>query len=129
MGNVHEPALAPDLGDRLVHRQASGDLQLEEEPDHLALLGGLDLLGDDHLDPSHLLGDLARRERPRDLVVVGNRDRTEAAVARRSHQHLDRSGAIRRVVRVHVEIDVDRAPPREPPAYGGVAARVVAAGA
>ena len=49
--DVDEPALAPDLGDRLLHRHPARDLLLEEEPDHLALLGRLHLLGDDHLDP------------------------------------------------------------------------------
>ena len=43
--------------------------------------GGLDLLGDDHLDA--VVGGLARGvQRPGDLVVVGDRDRAEAAVAR-----------------------------------------------
>ena len=77
MRHVDEAALAADLGDRLRHRHPALDLLGEEEADHLALLGGLDLLGDDHLDPD-LVGDLARLERAGDLVVVGDRDRPQA---------------------------------------------------
>ena len=83
MRHVDEPALVADRGDRLRHRHPLRDLLLEEEADHLALLGGLHLLGDDHLDVAHLLGDPPRLQRPGDLVVVGDRDRAEAAVAGR----------------------------------------------
>ena len=76
--HVDEPALAPDLGDRLLERQPARDLLLDEEADHLALVGGLDLLADDHLD-AVLRGLGARVERAGDLVVVGHRDRAEAA--------------------------------------------------
>ena len=107
--DVDEPALAADLGDRLCHRHPLRDLLLEEQPDHLALLGRLHLLGDDHLDSPHLLRHLARRQRTGDLVVVGDRDRAEAALPRGLQQHLDRGRAVRRVVGVHVEVDVDRA--------------------
>ena len=108
MRHVDEPALAADLGDRLRHRHPLGDLLLEEEADHLALLGGLHLLGDDHLDVAHLGGDLARLQRAGDLVVVGDRDRAEAAVAGGLQQHLDRGRAVGRVVGVHVQVDLDQ---------------------
>ena len=51
VGDVDEAALALDLGDRLLQRQPARDLLLDEQPDDLALVGGLDLLADDHLDP------------------------------------------------------------------------------
>ena len=127
MGHVDEAALAADLGDRLLHRHPARDLLLEEEADHLALLGGLHLLGDDHLDVAHLLGDPARLERPGDLVVVGDRDRAEAAVAGRLEQHLDRRRAVGRVVGVHVQVDLDQRPPGDPPPRLRVAGAVVAA--
>ena len=64
--HVDEPALAADLGDRLGHRHAALDLLLEEEADHLTLLGGLHLLGDDHLDAADLVRPpRARRAPPR----------------------------------------------------------------
>ncbi len=74
-----------------------------------------------------LVGDLARRERARDLVVVGDRDRAEAALARRLEQRLDRGRAIGGVVGVHVQVDVDLAPARDSPPHLRVAPRVVAA--
>ena len=95
MRHVDQAALAADLGDRLRHRHPALDLLLEEEPDHLALVGGLHLLGDDHLDPADPLGDLARLERAGDLVVVGDRDRAEAALLRRLQQDLDGRRAVR----------------------------------
>ena len=107
MGDVHEPALALDLGDRLLERHPAGDLLLDEQADHLALVCGLDLLGDDHLDP---VGLLARLERARNLVVVGDRDRAEAPCASLGQQYLDRRGAVVGVVGVHVQIDVDQRP-------------------
>ena len=81
--DVDEPALPPDLGDRLRERHPALDLLLEEEADHLALVRGLHLLGDDDLDPD-LVGDLAGLESPRDLVVVRDRDRPEARARRPS---------------------------------------------
>ena len=127
MRHVDEPALVADRGDRLRHRQPLGDLLLEEEADHLALLGGLHLLGDDHLDVVHPLGDPPRLQRPGDLVVVGDRDRPEAAVAGRLQQHLDRGRAVAGVVGVHVQVDLDQRPRRQPRPQLRVAARVVAA--
>ena len=111
--HVDEPALALDLGDRLLERHPARDLLLDEEADDLALVGGLDLLADDHLDA--VLGGLgARLERAGDLVVVGHRDRPEAALAGGREQHVDRRHAVVRVVGVHVQVDVDHAPLREP---------------
>ena len=71
----------------------------------------------------------ARLERARDLVVVGDRDRAEAAGPRLGQQHLDRRRAVVGVVGVHVQVDVDqRRVARARVRSAGVAARVVAAG-
>ena len=104
MGHVGEAALGVDRVDRLPQRHAARDLLLDEEPDHLALVRGLDLLRHDHLDPVRAL---ARLERARDLVVVGDRDRAQAALLRGLEQHVHRRRAIRRVVGVHVQVAVD----------------------
>ena len=53
-------------------------------------------------------GLLARLERPGDLVVVGHRDRSEAALAGGGEQHLDRRHAVVGVIGVHVQVDVDQ---------------------
>ena len=100
------------------------DLLLDEEADHLALVGGLHLLGDDHLDPVRALGCL---ERPRDLVVVRDRDRPEPGGLGRLEQHVHRRGAVVRVVGVHVEVDVDVVARRKPLADRRLAVRRVAA--
>ena len=47
--------------------------------------------------------------------MVGDRDRAEAAVAGGLEQHLDRRRAVRRVVGVHVQVDLDQRPPGDPP--------------
>ena len=48
VGEIDEPALRPDRGDRVGEGQAARDLLAQEEADHLALAVGLDLLaGDD----------------------------------------------------------------------------------
>ncbi len=125
MGDVDEAALAPDLGDGLGQRHAARDLLLDEEADHLALAGGLDLLADDDLD-AEALGLLARLERAGDLVVIGDGDRAQALLARGRQQHLDRRGAVAAVVRVHVQVDVDERAVAQAPAHGRVAAPVVA---
>ena len=49
MRHVDDPALAADLGDRLLQRHPARDLLVDEEADDLALVGGHDLLADDHL--------------------------------------------------------------------------------
>ena len=128
MGHVDDAALGADRGDRLRHRHAARDLLLEEEADHLALFGGHHLLGDDHLDVAHLRRDAARLQRPGYLVVVGDRDRPEAAVAGGLEQDLDRRRAIGRVIGVHVQVDLDQRATGDAPPCPGVAARVVAAG-
>ena len=104
--DVDDAALALDLGDRLLQRQPARDQLSEEQADHLALVGGLDLLADDHLDPARLR---LRLERAGDHVVVGHGDRAEPARLRGRQQHLDRRRAVGRVVGVHVQVDVDRA--------------------
>ena len=125
--DVDQPALAADLGDRLCHRHPPRDLLLQEQPDHLALLGRLHLLRHDHPHVAPLLRQLARRQRTGDLVVVGDRDRPEPALLRGIQEHVDRGRAVRRVVGVHVEVDVDRRPIREPAPHGRLAGGVVAA--
>ena len=81
--HVDEAALALDLGDRLCRVSPRGIFSLDEQPDHLALVGGLDLLGDDHLDaPSALRGRASSA--PGDLVVVGDRDRARGPARARS---------------------------------------------
>jgi len=127
VGYVDEAPLAPDLRDRVLHRQPLGNLLFQEQADHLPLARRLHLLGDDHLDPAHPLGHLSGGERSRDLVVIRDRDRTEAAIAGGREQHLHGGRAIRRVVGVHVKVDVDAPPPRQPPPEGPVALRIVAA--
>jgi hypothetical protein len=113
VGDVDEPALALDLGDRLLERHAAWDLLLDEEADHLALVGGLDLLPDDHLDP--VLGGLgARLVGAGDLVVVGHRDGAQAPLAGGGEEHVDRRDAVVGVVGVHVQVDLDERPPGEP---------------
>ena len=67
-------------------------------------------------------------KRSGDLVVVGDRDRTQPAVARRLQQHLDRRRAVGRVVGVHVQVDLDQRPVGDPAPRLGVAAAVVATG-
>ena len=126
MGHVDEAALGADRLDRLVERHPARDLLLEEEADHLALVGGLDLLRHDHLDAE--LGRLgARVEGAGDLVVVGHRDRAEAGVARAGEQHLDRRRAVARVVGVHVQVDVDQPALGQPRPHRGQVRRDVAA--
>ena len=123
--DVDEPALAADLGDRLLERHPARDLLVDEEADDLALVGGLDLLADDHLDA--VLGGLgARVVRAGDLVVVGDRDRAQADVAGGGEQHVDRRRAVVGVVGVHVQVDLDQLALRDPRADLGLRVRVVA---
>ena len=126
MRHVRQPALGVDRVDRLLQRHAARDLLLDEEPDHLALVRGLDLLRHDHLDA---LRALARLQRARDLVVVRDRDRAQAALLRRLEQHVHRRGAVGRVVGVHVQVAVDELAAAEPARdRGPVGRRAVAAG-
>ena len=92
-------------------RHAARDLLLDEEADHLALVGGLHLLGHDHLDP---VGALARLERARHLVVVGDRDRAEADPLGGVEQRVHRRRAVGRVVGVHVQVHVHEVALGEP---------------
>jgi hypothetical protein len=124
MRHVDQAALAFDLGDRLRKRHAARDLFLDEQPDHLALAGRLDLLGHDHLDSAGLAPGV---QGPGDLVVIGDRDRAQAPRPRLGQQHLDRRGAVRGVVGMHVQIDVDQLPRPQPLAHAAVGPRVVAA--
>ena len=58
--------------------------------------------------------------------MVGDGDRPEPLIARGREQHLDRRGAVRRVVGVHVQVDVDLRPGRDHAAHRAVRRRLVA---
>ena len=126
MWHVDQPALAADLGDRLLQRHPARDLLLDEEADHLALIGGLHLLGHDHLD--------RRRPAPRASSAPEISLWSVTAIApsparsARLEQHVDRRRAVGRVVGVHVQVDV-RSSLREPSRCrtAGRPSRVVAA--
>ena len=105
VGDINQPALAVDFGDRLLERHPTRDVLVDEQADHLALIGGLDLLRDDHLDPVRPRRRLVSAS---DDVVVGHGDRTQTAGLRGLEQHVDRRGAVRRVVGVHVQVDIDQ---------------------
>ena len=77
---VDEPALLADRRDRVGERHPARDLLLEEEPDHLALVVGLDLLAGDH-DQVAVAGELDGLERAAEDVVVGDRDRAEPSAS------------------------------------------------
>src|SRR5262245_26496247 len=126
MRHVDQGALPPDLGDRLRHRHPALDLLLQEQADHLTLVRGFHLLGDDHLDPADPLGLLPRLERSGDLVVVGDRDRPQVTRLRGLKQKLHGGRAIGRVVGVHVKVAVDVLPPVESPTDLRIARWVVA---
>ncbi len=59
-------------------------------------------------------GLLAGVQRAGDLVVVGDRDRAQADVARGRQQHVDGRRAVARVVGVHVQVDLDQLALGEP---------------
>ena len=81
VGKVDEPALLSDRCDRVGEGHAARDLLLQEEPDHLALAVGLDLLaGND--DEVAVARELDRLERAAERVVVGDRDRAEPDLLR-----------------------------------------------
>ena len=106
--DVDEPALALDLGDRLLERHPARDLLLDEEADHLALRRRLDLLADDHLDA--VLRGLARASMAPETSLW-----SVTAIApspRRGPRPaaLHRRRAVVRVVGVHVQVDVDQVP-------------------
>ena len=111
--DVDQPALALDLGDRLLQRQPARDLLLDEQPDHLALAGGLDLLADDHLDAGRRRPARAPRARRRSRCGRSPRSPRGPVRVRRREQHLDGRRAVVRVVGVHVQVDVDQRPLRE----------------
>ena len=104
--DVDDPFLLADRRDRLGERHPARDLVPEEEPDHLAVPPGLDLLAGDH-DQVAVPRELDRLERAGEDVVVGDRDRAEplrlGVVDER--RRLDR--AVVRVVRVHVQVGDD----------------------
>src|SRR5512132_3866758 len=77
MRDVDEAPLPANLPDRLRHRHAALDPLRQEKADHFPLMCRLHLLGEDHLDPPDPLGDLTGLQRPRDLVVVRDRDRAQ----------------------------------------------------
>ena len=106
VGDVDEPALIADRGEGVGERHAARDLLLEEEPDHLALVVGLDLLARDD-DEVAIAGELDRLERSAEHVVVGDRDAAEPDRLGVVDELLGRDRAVVRPVRVHVEVDRD----------------------
>ena len=92
VGDVDQPALALDLGDRLLQRHPARDLLLEEQADHLALVRGLDLLGHDDLDAARPCRAPPGRRRSR--CGRSSRSRPGPARLRGGEQHLDRGGAV-----------------------------------
>ena len=123
MGHVDEPALLADRRDGLLPAHAARDLALEEEPDHLALAVGLDLLARDH-DQLAVAGVVGGLERAAEDVVVGDGDRAEALGLGVVDELGGVDAAVVRPRRVHVQVGDDpravvervdrmaRAPPR-----------------
>src|SRR3954453_10204059 len=99
MWYVDKATLRGELRDGLGHRHPARDLLLEEQPDHLALLGRLDLLRDDHLGVAGLPRQRRCSERARDLVVGGDRDRGQPPLLRGLEKHRYVRRAVGRVVR------------------------------
>ena len=88
------------------------DLLLDEEPDHLALVGRLHLLGHDHLDPAvGARPSRAPRARPRPRCGRSRRSR-RARLLGGLEQRVHRGRAVVRVVGVHVQVHVDEVAPR-----------------
>ena len=106
VGDVDDPVLLADRGDRLRERHPARDLLLQEEADHLALVVGLHLLARDH-DQLPLASELDDLERSAEDVVVGDGDRPEPLGLGVVDERLRLDRAVVRPVRVHVEIDGD----------------------
>ena len=104
--DVDDPVLLADRGDRVRERHPARDLLVEEEPDHLALVVGLDLLAGNH-DQLAAAGELDRLERAAEDVVVGDGDGSEPFGLGVLDQRLRLDRAVVRPVRVHVEVDDD----------------------
>ena len=103
--HVDEAALRADALERLGERQAARDLLVQEQPDDLAVGGGLDLRADDDVQRQAALDRArARLDAARDRVVIGDRERAEARCERRVEQLVDRRRAIPRVPAVHVQV-------------------------
>ena len=109
VGEVDDPLLLADRGDRLREGHAAGDLLRQEQADHLALVVGLDLLARDHdqLAPARLLGRFAGAAED---VVVGDRDRAEPLRLGMVEQLVDLDRAVVRPGRVHVQVGEDPGP-------------------
>src|SRR2546429_137309 len=101
---VHQAALRLDLEDRLLGRQAPGQLALEEQADELALRRH-HLLPDDHL--LRLLPPELRRAG--DAVVVGQEDRAEAQRPAPGGDPVGRHETVPRGRAVHVQVNADHA--------------------
>ena len=109
VGEVDDALLLADRGDRLGERHPARDLLAQEEPDHLALVVGLDLLAGNHdqLAPARLLDRLAGAAED---VVVGDRDRAEPLRLGVVEQLVDLDRAVVRPGRVHVQVGEDPGP-------------------
>jgi hypothetical protein len=101
--DVHDAALRADRLDRLAERHSARNLLRQEEPDHLALVGGLHLLARDH-DQVPVTCQLDGLEGAAEDVVVGDGDRAEAFLLGVVEELLDRDLAVVRPVRVQVQV-------------------------
>ena len=104
--DVDDALLLADRGQRVGERHTPRDLLAEEQPDHLTVAVGLDLLARDHDQLARSRG-LDRLPCAAEDVVIGDRDRAEplglGVVDKRGR--LDR--AVVRPARVHVQVGDD----------------------
>ncbi len=105
MRDPDEPALCPDVLDRLERVEAAPDRSLQEDPDQVALTRP-DLLADEDRQRQRLADrHLASLEGAIDPVVVRDRKVRQAATRRRSDDGPRRGQRIKRRRCVAVEID------------------------
>ena len=104
--HVDEAALGADRGDGVAEGHAPRDLLAQEEPDHLALVRGLDLLARDDDQPA-AAGSLDGLLRAAEDVVVGDRDRAEPLGFGVVEELVDVDRAVVRPARVQVEVGDD----------------------
>ena len=106
VGEIDEPALGLDRRNGVCEGHPAWDLLGEEEPDHLALAVGLDLLARDH-DQVPVACELDGLERPSEGVVIRDGDRPEPLRLGVVEQVLDFDGAVVRPRRVQMEVGED----------------------
>ena len=109
MRDVDEPALLANRGDRLGEGEPAGNLALEEEADHFALIRGLHLFtGND--DDVVAARRVHRLERAAEHVVIGDRDCADSLVFGVVHKLRRINAAIEGPRRVHVQVGDDPRP-------------------